>query len=79
MDGGGVAWAGFTLPSAIALVLFAYGIEKHGELVNSGAVHGLKIAAVAIVAQAVSGMAKKVVSGSAAQGTRDLHFCLGLR
>jgi chromate transporter len=52
------AWAGFTLPSAIALILFAYGMMQYGELANSGAVHGLKVAAVAIVAQAVWGMAK---------------------
>ena len=52
------AWSGFTLPSAIALILFAYGMTQYGELANSGAVHGLKVAAVAIVAQAVWGMAK---------------------
>jgi chromate transporter len=52
------AWAGFTLPSAIALILFAYGIAQYSELANSGAVHGLKVVAVAIVAQAVWGMAR---------------------
>ena len=52
------AWAGFTLPSAIVLILFAYGIAQYGEVAKSGAVHGLKVAAVAIVAQAVWGMAK---------------------
>ena len=56
--GAAAAWAGFTLPSAIVLILFAYGIARYGELASSGAVHGLKIAAVAIVAQAVWGMAK---------------------
>ncbi len=52
------AWAGFTLPSAIALILFGYGITQYGEWAGSGAVHGLKVVAVAIVAQAVWGMAK---------------------
>jgi chromate transporter len=47
------AWAGFTLPSAIALVLFAYGVEALGSAVGSGWLHGLKVAAVAVVAQAV--------------------------
>ena len=56
--GAAAAWTGFTLPSATMLVLFAYGIAQHGELADSGAVHGLKVAAVAIVAQAVWGMAK---------------------
>jgi chromate transporter len=54
------AWAGFTLPSAIALVLFAYGISQYGDLANSGAIHGLKVVAVAIVAQAVWGMGKNL-------------------
>ena len=53
-----MAWIGFTLPSALALILFAYGIAQWSELAASGAVHGLKVAAVAVVAQAVWGMAK---------------------
>jgi chromate transporter len=47
------AWAGFTLPSAIALVLFAYGVAALGDAIGSGWLHGLKVAAVAVVAQAV--------------------------
>jgi chromate transporter len=47
------AWAGFTLPSAIALVLFAYGVAEFGDALGSGWLHGLKVAAVAVVAQAV--------------------------
>ncbi len=52
------AWLGFTLPSAIALVLFAHGIAQWPGAASSGAVHGLKVVAVAVVAQAVWGMAK---------------------
>jgi chromate transporter len=52
------AWTGFTLPSATALVLFAYGAEALGGPVGSGLLHGLKLTAVAIVAQAVWGMAR---------------------
>lgn len=55
-----LAWVGFTLPSALALVLFGYGIARYGELAASGAVHGLKVVAVAVVAQAVWGMAKSL-------------------
>ncbi|GAA5235206.1 chromate efflux transporter [Verticiella sediminum] len=51
------AWAGFTLPSAIALILFAFGIAQYRGLAESGWVHGLKVVAVAVVAQAVWGMA----------------------
>ncbi|MGO9769979.1 MAG: chromate transporter, partial [Roseiarcus sp.] len=52
--GGLAAWAGFTLPSAVLMLLFAYGA---GGLADStwgvGLLHGLKLVAVAIVAQAV--------------------------
>ena len=50
------AWTGFTLPSAIALVAFAYGVDAIGGFAGSGWLHGLKVAAVAVVAQAVLGM-----------------------
>ena len=56
--GGLAAWAGFTLPSAIALVLFAYGEGALGGPMGIGLLHGLKLVAVAIVAQAVWGMAR---------------------
>jgi chromate transporter len=52
------AWVGFTLPSAVALILFAFGVTRWTSLAQSGAVHGLKVVAVAVVAQAVWGMAK---------------------
>jgi len=52
------AWTGFTLPSAIALVLFAYGAHALAGPVGVGLLHGLKLVAVAIVAQAVFGMAR---------------------
>ena len=52
------AWMGFTLPSALAMVLFAYGVAALGEVAGSGWLHGLKVAAVAVVAQAVLGMVR---------------------
>jgi len=54
------AWVGFTLPSAIVLILFALGVTAWPSIADSGAVHGLKIAAVAVVAQAVWGMARSL-------------------
>jgi chromate transporter len=54
------AWTGFTLPSAIALTLFAYGVEAIGGVATSAWVHGLKIAAVAVVALAVLGMMRSL-------------------
>lgn len=56
--GAAAAWTGFTLPSAIALALFALGLAHWGDAAGSGWLHGLKLAAVAIVAQAVLGMAR---------------------
>jgi chromate transporter len=52
------AWTGFTLPSAAALVLFAYGAAGLSGPIGTGLLHGLKLTAVAIVAQAVWGMAR---------------------
>lgn len=54
------AWAGFTLPSAIILILFALSIVNHSDMMSSGVVHGLKVVAVAVVAQAVWGMARNL-------------------
>jgi chromate transporter len=54
------AWTGFTLPSAIVLLLFAYGVGSLSGPVGSGLLHGLKLVAVAIVAQAVWGMARSL-------------------
>jgi chromate transporter len=52
------AWTGFTVPSAIALVLFAYGAAAVNGPIGMGLLHGLKLVAVAIVAQAVWGMCR---------------------
>ena len=54
------AWLGFTLPSALALIALAYGVAEWSGLAASGAVHGLKVVAVAVVAQAVWGMSKSL-------------------
>ncbi len=55
--GGFAASAGFTLPSAIAMLLFAYVAEAMRGVLWGGVMHGLKLVAVAIVSQAVWGMA----------------------
>jgi chromate transporter len=58
--GGLAAWAAFTLPSAILMTLFAYGESALKGPAGDGLIHGLKLAAVAIVAQAVLGMARSL-------------------
>ena len=52
------AWVGFTLPSAIALVFFAYGASAIDGPIGAGLLHGLKLVAVPIVAQAIWGMSR---------------------
>ena len=63
-SGAFAAWAGFTLPSAIALIALALGLAQAGEALNSGwgagILQGLKAAAVAVVAQAVWNMARSL-------------------
>ncbi len=54
------AWVGFTLPSAVLLIAFALGLEALAGPLASWAIHGLKVVAVAVVAQAVWGMAKSL-------------------
>ena len=56
--GGLAAWIGFTLPSAVLLTAFAYAAGALNGTSGTGLLHGLKLVAVAIVAQAVWGMAK---------------------
>jgi chromate transporter len=59
--GGLAAWLGFTLPSAVALTLFAFGLQRY-NLANAPWVHGLQLVAVAVVAQAVWGMARQFLT-----------------
>src|SRR6266404_2808344 len=60
LPGALAAWLGFTMPSAIALILFGYGVTRFGDLSGAAWLHGLKIVAVAVVAQAVWGMARSL-------------------
>lgn len=55
-----VAWIGFTLPSAIILILFGLGMTHLNLNAHQGWLHGLKVVAVSVVAQAVYGMGKKL-------------------
>ena len=60
LPGGVAAWLGFTLPSAVAMILFAYGIAWFGDVQHAAWLHGLKIVAVSVVAQAVWGMGRSL-------------------
>ena len=58
LAGGLAAWLGFTLPSAVAMVLFARGAAAMTGPLGAGMFHGLQVVAVAVVAQAVWSMAR---------------------
>ena len=72
------AWTGFTLPSAIVLMLFAIGISSYGDIIPLGVMHGLKIAAVAVVAQAVWGMGKNLCTDVVRVSIMALAACFVL-
>src|SRR6185295_4156020 len=62
----------FLVPSALLMIAFAYGVASVGDLKGAGWLHGLKLTAVAVVAQAVWGMGKKLCPDRA-----RISLCLG--
>lgn len=54
------AWLGFTMPSALILMLIAFGISANRDIIPSTVLHGLAIVAVAVIAQAVWGMTRSL-------------------
>jgi len=58
LPGALAAWIGFSGPSALAMILFGYGVGRLGDIAELPWLHGLKIVAVAVVANAVCGMAR---------------------
>ncbi|HEY8290414.1 MAG TPA: chromate efflux transporter [Acetobacteraceae bacterium] len=59
------AWIGFTLPSAVAMAAFAYGVTALGDVSHAAWLKGLKLVAVAVVAQAVWTMARNLAADRA--------------
>ncbi len=72
------AWAGFTLPSAIALILFALGLASYGDALPAGLLQGLKVVAVAVVAKAVWGMGRSLCPDAARISLMAASCCLVL-
>jgi chromate transporter len=72
------AWAGFTLPSAVVMILLALGVSTYRDAVPPGALHGLKIVAVAVVAQAVWGMARNLCSDARRATVMTIATCVVL-
>lgn len=55
-----LSWIGFTLPSALILIIFGLGLSTIDIANHKHWLHGLKVVAVAVVAQAILGMGKKL-------------------
>ena len=75
MPGALAAWLGFTLPSALVLALLGLGLADGYAVLPAGAIHGLKVVAVAVVAQAVWGMARSLCVGRAKVTLMALACC----
>lgn len=73
--GGLAAWVGFTMPSALAMIAFAYGLASFSGALDSGWLKGLKVAAVAVVAHAVWGMAVKLCPDRLRAGIAIISAC----
>nr|WP_294518247.1 chromate efflux transporter [uncultured Rhodopila sp.] len=69
------AWLGFTLPSALLMTGFAYWMGILGDVSSAGWLHGLKLVAVAVVAQAVWAMAQ-TLAPDRARATLAVAACL---
>mgnify|MGYP003700441207 CR=1 FL=1 len=72
------AWLGFTLPSAAAMALFAFGVAAYGDVMGGGWLTGLKAAAAAVVAQALIGMARSLAPDAPRAGVAALGFTVVL-
>ncbi len=75
--GGLAAWFGFTLPSVVVLVAFGF-LANSVDLSQAGWVHGLKLAAVAVVAQAVWLMARTLTPDWPRRGMAFIAAALAL-
>lgn len=72
------AWLGFTLPSALLMLLFALGVHATGMPVAAGALHGLRIVSVAVIAQAVWGMARTLCPDARRVTLMAIAACIAL-
>ncbi|AIO40760.1 chromate transporter, chromate ion transporter family protein [Burkholderia cenocepacia] len=72
------AWLGFTLPSALLMMLFAIGVHATGMPVAAGALHGLRIVSVAVIAQAVWGMARTLCPDARRVTLMAIAACIAL-
>ncbi|WP_431732394.1 chromate transporter [Chromobacterium vaccinii] len=72
------AWLGFTLPSALLMLSLALGLSHHAQAIPPGVLHGLKLAAVAVVAQAAWSMARQLCPDRPRLTLMAITCCLAL-
>lgn len=72
------AWLGFTLPSAVAMIVFAMGLTRYGDTLHPGVLHGLQVVAVAVIVQAVWGMARVLCPDAQRATLMALSTCIVL-
>lgn len=75
LPGAFLAWFGFTMPSALALIAFGYGVTAYQDDISFGVLHGLKVVAVAVVAQAVWSMARSLCPDARRASLAVLSAC----
>ncbi len=78
LPGAIAAFVGFTLPSALLMVAIAYGSPLFSTDVGSALIHALKLVAVAVVAQAISGMSRNLCPDAARAGIAFASFAFVL-
>ncbi|WP_321343844.1 chromate efflux transporter [Breoghania sp.] len=78
LPGAIAAFVGFTLPSALLMVAIAYGSPLFATVVGAALIHALKLVAVAVVAQAISGMSRNLCPDAARAGIAFASFALVL-
>lgn len=72
------AWLGFTMPSVVFLILLAIGVSQGGGMIPPGVLHGLKVVAVSVVAQAVWGMGRQLCTDAKRVTIMAISACLML-
>jgi chromate transporter len=75
LPGALAAWIGFSGPSVLAMIQFRYGVARLGDIALMPWLHGLKIVAVAVVAQAVWGMARNPCPDRERRASRSAPRC----
>ena len=75
--GGAAAWLGFTTPAVIIMIALGFGLSFAQTAVGQGVIHGLKLAAVAVIANALWSMARSAC-GTATQASFAVLACVAM-